>query len=226
MPAVPEDLSKFDSNIYVRIFKFIGPICMTIIISGIGFKLNKIYFYINIFISISYILYKLYYIYRQIKHWIYNVRNGNLLVRNSPLDFIGTIGKVGGYTIKSVVNLSVGTGLTYALCHELDDILEKEGKEAYFVPKMKTGLERSGISDAAKIFLDKLGIKDTIPDKSSVNNSLLDQLNKLNNIDADKFKNDTGVSIEDAKKTIEYLNKNSNSDPPAVTLTKDSKSFI
>jgi ribosomal protein L7/L12 len=109
----------------------------------------------------------------------------------------------------------VGCAFTYALCHELDDILEKEGKEAYFVPKMKIGLERSGISDAAKIFLDKLGIKDTIPDKSSVNNYLLDQLNKLNNIDADKFKNDTGVSIEDAKKTIEYLNKNSNS------VTKD-----
>ena len=35
---------------------------------------------------------------------------------------------------------------------------------------MKEGLERTGASNAAKLFLEKLGIQDNIPDKSSVKN--------------------------------------------------------
>ena len=210
MPVVSEGLSKFDSNIYVRIFKLIGPICMTIIISGIGLKLNKIYFYIIIFISISYILYKLYYVYRNIKHWFYNVRNGNLLVRNSPLDFLGSIGKAGGYTIKSIVNLSVGTGLTYALCHELDDILEKEGKEPFFIPRLKKGIEASGLNAHVSEMLKKVGIEDLQNVKKSI--TVPEVIDKLNSEERIAFEKDNkGLTVDQFKEAHKYIEEKYNS---------------
>ena len=210
MPVVPEGLSKFDSNIYVRIFKLIGPMCMTIIISGIGFKLNKIYFYIIIFISISYILYKLYYVYRQIKHWFYNVRNGNLLVRNSPLDFVGSIGKAGGYTIKSVVNLSVGTVLTYALCHELDDIHEKEGKEPFFVPRLKSGIAAVGMDVYVSNILKKVGIEDLQAVKKPITvPAVLENFSELERQEFEKA--NKGLTVDQFKEAHKYLEEKLNS---------------
>ena len=44
IPVLPEYITRLDNNFYIRIFKIIGGISVFIIISGIGSKLNKIYF--------------------------------------------------------------------------------------------------------------------------------------------------------------------------------------
>lgn len=51
------------------------------------------------------------------------------------MDFLGTIFKTISNSLKAGVNVTVDTGFTYALAHDDDDILVKDGKEAYFEPK-------------------------------------------------------------------------------------------
>ena len=70
LDSVPPHISKLDNNIYIKIFKFIGGICMFVIISGLGLKLERILFYIIFFISILYILYRLIYTFYIIKQYI------------------------------------------------------------------------------------------------------------------------------------------------------------
>lgn len=83
--VLPPHISKLDKNIYVRIFKIIGGTSMFIIVSGIGSQLNRIYFYIFIVFSLSYILYKYVITFYVLKQWIHNIKSGKLLVRKLPI---------------------------------------------------------------------------------------------------------------------------------------------
>lgn len=62
--------------------------------------------------------------------------SGKLLVKNSPIKSIGTIFKIGVNSLKSLGQVTVGSGFTFALASELLVILKKKGKEAYFVPRI------------------------------------------------------------------------------------------
>lgn len=152
---------------------------MFIIISGIGFTLNNIIFYIIYVHSILYIFYRLVFTVFVIKQWIFYLCTGKFIVRNSLLDPFSTLLKASMVSIKTLSTFTIGTGMTYALCHELDDLLEKEGKEPYFVPGMKNILNKTGLGEHAKIFLNKLGIKDRI-DKSN-SEALLNYLKDISN---------------------------------------------
>lgn len=75
--VLPQNISNLDNNLYTRIFKGIGGICMFIVVSGIASKLNSIYFYIAAVLSLLYIIYKLVITFYAIKQWFYNLRAGN-----------------------------------------------------------------------------------------------------------------------------------------------------
>lgn len=169
LPILPEHISKLDSNIYIRVFKFIGTISMFIIVSGIGFQFNPILFYIFIILSMSYIFYRFVLIFYIIKQWFCNLFQGKWIVRNSPLDHLATILRLSSNSFKTAVNVTVGAGFTYALCHELDDILVKEGNEPYFVPGIKSTIVKVGLEEKLKNFLNSIGIKE-LKDRSNYSN--------------------------------------------------------
>lgn len=162
MLTFPEHITRLEVNIYVRFFKLIGGLCMFIIISGIGLQLNSIVFYINYIISLLFIFYKLIIIIYVIKQLYYKFFKCQFLYRNSPLDPISTILKGTIFTLKTATDITIGGGFTYALYHELEDLLVKEGKETYFFPSLKKVVSKSGLEEHMKIFLNKLGIKDRI----------------------------------------------------------------
>ena len=111
-------------------------------------------------ISLLYICYKYIIAFYAVKQWFHYLFTGKFIIRNSPLDFFGSLLKSSIAGIKSVGKFTVGTGVTYALCHELDDVLVKEGKAPYFVPKMKNTIQQVGLDSAAKKFLTAIGITD------------------------------------------------------------------
>ena len=51
MPILPDKIAKFDSNIYVKIFKAIGALSTFYILSGLGLRSYPIYFYLGIALS-------------------------------------------------------------------------------------------------------------------------------------------------------------------------------
>jgi hypothetical protein len=86
MPILPEKRAKFDSNIYVKIFKAIGALSTFYIISGLGLRSYPIYFYLGIALSLPYVIYRIVLVFFIIKQYISNLKKGKHIVRNSPLD--------------------------------------------------------------------------------------------------------------------------------------------
>nr|YP_009493230.1 hypothetical protein [Ganoderma calidophilum]AWJ64025.1 hypothetical protein [Ganoderma calidophilum] len=160
--VLPEHITRLDNNFYIRIFKIIGGISVFIIISGIGSNFNKIYFYIIFAISMLFIIYRIVIGFYALKQWIHNLRTGKFIVRNSPLDLVGSILRGGTASIRATAKFTVGTGMTYALCYELDEILKEDGMEPFFVPHMREIIRKTGVEGPAKTFMYKIGIKDAV----------------------------------------------------------------
>jgi hypothetical protein len=98
----------------------------------------------------------------KIKQFIVNVYTGKFIALHSPVNSLNSIFSVITTAAKSKAGFTIGTGVTFAFCYELDEILVYEGKEPYFVPGMKTVLRKSGSEELAKQFLNRLGITDRV----------------------------------------------------------------
>ena len=192
---LPPYITNIDNNRYTRLFKMVGGISMFFIVSGIGAQFNKFSFNIAVVLSLFYIFYKLVLTFYVLKQWFLNLRSGKFLHRNSPLDKTATLIRASTATLRSAAKFTAGTGFTFALCYELDEILVSEGKEPYFVPGMRTVIVSSGCEENAKAFLNKLGIKDRVN-----NPDLLDaHINNVSEEDKKVFETETKVSWNDYK---------------------------
>nr|YP_009048486.1 hypothetical protein [Heterobasidion irregulare] len=109
--------------------------------------------------------------------------------------------------IKSVGKVSVGTGMTYALCHELDELVVKDGKAPYFVPKIRTTIQQVGLENSINAFLTSIGITDMAKPESVT--SFHEKFRALNDKDKTEFESNTGVSYNDGLKVLDYIEKNS-----------------
>ena len=207
MPILPNHIIELDKNIYIRMLKITGPLTIFISISGLSIQLNNIIFYINFMISLLYIFYKYIIAYYAVKQWFHSLLTGKFIVRNSPIDIFSTMIRCSIAGIKSVGKVSIGTGMTYALCHELDDLLVKDGKAPYFVPRLRTTIQQVGLENSIKTFLTSIGITDMAKPESVT--SFHDKFRELNDNDKTEFESNTGVSYNDGLKMLDYIEKNS-----------------
>lgn len=210
MPILPDHIIELDKNIYIRMLKIIGPLTIFISISGISLKLNNIIFYINFMISLLYICYKYIIAFYAVKQWFHYLRTGKFIVRKSPLDMFSTMIRGSLYGLKSVGKVSIGTGMTYALCHELDDILEKDGKAPYFLPKIRSTIQQVGLENSINAFLTSIGITDMAKPESVT--SFHEKFRALNDNDKREFETNTGISYNDGLKMLDYIEKNSSNE--------------
>jgi hypothetical protein len=82
-PMLPKHVHEFNINIYVIIFKWIGNISVILIMGG--FKKNSRFFYIIIFLSFIYIIYRIVLGFYIIKHLIFKIKSGELIIQNSSI---------------------------------------------------------------------------------------------------------------------------------------------
>lgn len=186
----PEHIVVYENKWRFKIFKMIGGICLFLIISGTARQLNTLlYLYVYIH-SFSYVLYRLYLVLYNIKEFIYHLYCGDTLVRNSPISVLNSIFKTAGSAGKATANFAVGSGFIYCMCHELDDILLKEGKDPYFVPGMRKIIEASGLNEAVKFYIEAAGIKDSSSILSRADKEkFYNEITKLaENMDGEKIK--------------------------------------
>ena len=208
MPILPDHIIKLErENIYIKILRIIGPLSIFIIIIGLGKQFNPIIYYINFMVSFIYIIYKNIIAYYAVKQWFHYLITGKFIVRNSPLDLFVSLLKGSVAGIKTVGKFTIGTGMTYALCHELDDLLVKDGKAPYFVPRLRTTIQQVGLENSIKTFLTSIGITDMAKPESVT--SFHDKFRELNDNDKTEFESNTGVSYNDGLKMLDYIEKNS-----------------
>ena len=205
LSKLPAHIEVLENNIYIKLFKLIGGICLFLIVSGISQQFDKLIFYIVFIFSFLYSLYRLILVFYIIKQSIINIYTGKLIVRNSPVNCFNTIFRTLENTAKTTTSFTVGTGITYALSYDLDEILVSEGKEPYFVPGMRGIIKNVGAEEIAKTFLNKLGIIDRIeassprsPKNIFVTTTLLESMSEE---EKRKYESETGV------KWIDFYNE-------------------
>jgi|SRR5882762_2652508 len=205
MPILPDNVAKFNSNIYVKIFKAIGALSTFYILSGLGLKSYPLYFYIGIVFSLPYVIYRIVLVFFIIKQYIFNLKKGKHIVKNSPLDKFQTFFKLTINSIKTISSATVGTGFTVALMYELDDILAEEGKSRYFIPAIKNKLNELQLNESIDSVLKKLGIEELDLNRESIKKIDLTQLNENSK---KEFENETGIKVVEAQKIYNYILEN------------------
>ena len=91
MPTLLKHISVLDrTNIYLRLLRIIGPLSMFILISGLGKQINDIAYYSIFGVSLIYIVYKNVIGFFALKQFLHYIKTKKLVVRNSPLDPLGT----------------------------------------------------------------------------------------------------------------------------------------
>lgn len=96
----------------------------------------------------------------------------------------------------------------------------EEGKEAFFIPKMKKTLYELGLRNGASNLLNKIGIKDKLPIEPDFNDSLLKKLENLTAEQSKNFPNETGISVEEAKQLIKSFKSKSVTEAVAEEIKK------
>ena len=88
-PSLPPHLIELNNNPLIRIMRFLGGVSIFMIITHkYGYS---IILYINIFLTLIFGLYHFYLTYYRFKHIYKLIKNGDLNVRNSPLDKLASI---------------------------------------------------------------------------------------------------------------------------------------
>lgn len=226
LPTLPDHIVILEKNIYVKFFKLIGAACLFLIVSGIAQQFNNLTFKCIFIISFVFTIYRLVIIFYNLKQYIVNIYKGKFIVRNSPVNSFNTILKFLGNTAKSTVNFGVGTGVAYCLCYELDEILAQEGKEPYFVPGIRNTIRKIGAEEQAKIFMDRIGIKDKI--NTNKKKSVTEFLESMTDEEKVKWESETGhpwetIYNEHTKLQDKLFNKTANN---TSSITKTISDYI
>lgn len=202
LPILPDHLIKLErENIYIKILRIIGPLSIFIIIIGLSKQFNPIIYYINYMVSFLYIIYKYIIAYFAVKQWFHYLLTGKFIVRNSPVDIFVTLLKGSVAGVRTVGKITIGTGMTYALCHELDDRLVENGKAPYFIPKLQNAIRQTGLDNAMNMFLVSLGITDVVQPVSPIYN----RFKELNDVEITEFETSTGLSYKEGLRVMDYF---------------------
>ena len=89
--TLPDHILKFNHNIFVRVFRILGGICLLLILSKKVFEFNEYIIYIVIIINSVFLVYQfILLIYRIIN--VYRIlKSKDLDIRNSPLNNFATV---------------------------------------------------------------------------------------------------------------------------------------
>ena len=217
LSKLPDFIEVLESKMYIKLLKLVGGISLFLIVSGAYHQFHKLINYYIFTFSFVYLMYRLMIVFFMIKQFLVNIYTGKLIVRNSPVNVFNTIFRCVGSAAKTTINFTVGTGVAYCLCYELDEILVQEGKEAYFVPGMKQVIRNMGAEELAKNFLNKAGIRDNLKNPRTVTQLLED----MSQEEKDLYESTTGEKwddLYDAQKKLENEIKNKNSGNTSVLL--------
>jgi len=89
IPILPEKVAKFNNNINVKIYLYIGVLSTIFILSGcseiIRLQNYPIFFYIGIFLSLPFVIYKIVLVFFIFIQYYLNIKNGKYTVINISL---------------------------------------------------------------------------------------------------------------------------------------------
>lgn len=171
-PTLPNHIIEFNHNIFVRIFRVLGGICLLLTLSKKVFQFNEYIIYLVIFINLMFLIYQfVLLIYRMIN--IFKIlKSDKLDIRNSPINNFATVLTKGLLCFKGICEGGIFTGTLLGTGIAFDWALESANKEKIFAPLIGNTINKfSGI--------DSLGEEQR---------KQLEELNRVKNLTEEKAK--------------------------------------
>ena len=194
-PTLPKHIINFNHNIYVRIFRVLGGICLLLILSKKVFDFNQYIIYLVIFINLVFLIYQFVLLIYRVINICKILKSKDLNIRNSPLNKFATVFTQGLLCIKGICEGGIFTGTLLGTGIAYDWALESANKEKVFAPLVGNFIRKiSGISSLSEEQIKQLEelnyVKKTTDEK-------LNHIRKLNDIAK------SNQEIEDVIKNIE-----------------------
>ena len=133
-PTLPDHILKFNHNIFVRIFRVLGGICLLLILSKKVFEFNEYIIYIVIIINSVFLVYQFILLIYRIRNVYRILKSKDLDIRNSPLNNFATVFTKGLLCIKGVCEGGIFAGTVLGTGIAFDWALESANKEKFFAP--------------------------------------------------------------------------------------------
>lgn len=133
-PTLPNNILKFQSLIYIRIFRFLGGISFLFILSKQYLNYNFYLLYVCFFFSFLFTIYHIIITYYRCIHTIKVLRSGELDIRNSPLDRLASLAARAILCTKSICDSAQPVGLGLGLMLSTDEVLKHANREPIFGP--------------------------------------------------------------------------------------------
>lgn len=208
MTRDPEWITELNSKMYFKVFKALGGLCVFLVMSGISQHFHMLIKYYIVTIIMIFSLLRIYIAIYFIWQFVKNVYYGKFIVRNSPIKLVNTLVRVGINGLRSVGGFTVGTGFTYALCYELDEILVSEGNRPYFVPGIKASIKKIGVEDELHKIMKWVGITEigNVVNKPRSGIEILDSLKPEERLEMEKLTNKTWEEIYKNAQILEDIN--------------------
>jgi uncharacterized membrane protein len=141
-PTLPEDFIKWLNEPYIRIFRVVGGVSSLIMLGGISYMKVPFPIYLCcIFISFLFLIFHFYISHIRHKHIRYLWISGQLEVRNSPFQRIGTLCFKALSCIKGVCEDAQPVGLVLGLMLGADEALKQGNKDPIFGPLLGSGIQ-------------------------------------------------------------------------------------
>jgi hypothetical protein len=214
----PPHIERFDKKIFI--LKMFGNISIILTVTD-RFAMDPSLYNFLIYYSIVYCIYRIILTYYATVEFYKFIKNKEFIVRNSPLDHIGTMFRLFTRAFKDTTTATIGTGSTYILLNELDNVLIKEGKEPYFIPKIKEATQKLGIDKHIANALDHIGIKDKRVITDSDLEKTLEKIKTATEIEKKRFEEEYNIPFELLEKTVDNIINNRQNNLNIIKNLKD-----
>ena len=161
LSLLPEPLYKFNNHPITRIFRVLGGISFILLISKIYLSISSNLLFIIIPLAVLHLTYVIIISIIKFIYWIYLIKNGKLVVKNSPIDRLATIGLNLVACVKGTCQYGIYGGGALALGLSIDEILINNGREPVF---------RNSLGNRLDNILNKYGFEN--PNKDIYNTDL------------------------------------------------------
>lgn len=179
---MPAYILAFEKLFWVQKCKKICPILITIIVSGYAStNFNTFFYYFSLFLSISYILYRIFVSILAVYSFLSLLIKGKLFVKNSPNEILPSAFKILSLGLRVCIRIGLGVSLTFAMAKKLkgEQLTEGNSTVTSYDLTEKDNIVKSPISE-------DLSEKDSIVKNSifeDLQSFLANWLDYLNSLD-------------------------------------------
>jgi len=133
-PNLPDHIVKLQLHPLIRIFRVISGISILLILTKRINYLSEFFLYFSVFFSILFFFYHCYISFHRIKHIYRLIKNGDLDVKNSPINRIASLASRLISCAKGACETAAPVGVTLGIMAGFDTMLEHKGRSPIFLP--------------------------------------------------------------------------------------------